>query len=85
MNREKARRVPEEGADGPIRSHWLLLDVEHGRDLPFPVRAPALPNLIHREDVYRISDEDRTTVLPDNLGISHFVNLSESVRRTDPI
>jgi len=83
MNREKARRVPEEGADGPIRSHWLLVDAEHGRDLP--VHAPALPKLTHREDVYRISDEDRTTVLSDNLGISHFVNLSVSVGKADPI
>jgi len=85
MNREKARRVPEEGADGSIRSHWLLVDAEHGRDLPFPVHAPALLKLTHREDVYRISDEDRKTVLPDNLGISHFVNLSVSVGKADPI
>jgi tagatose 1,6-diphosphate aldolase len=53
----------------------LLVDAEYGRDLLASIHPPCLPMLAYEADVYRISDDDRMTVLPDNLAISDYPGL----------
>lgn len=57
----------------------LLVDAEYGRDLLASIRAPCVPILAYEADVYRIADEDRMTVLPDDLRISDYAGLGVGV------
>lgn len=57
----------------------LLVDAEFGPDLLASIHAPCLPILAYEADVYRIAEEDRITVLPDNLRISDYASLGVSV------
>jgi len=56
----------------------LLVDAAYGREL-LPHFDPACDKLLAYEaDVYRMSDEDRITLLPDNLSIADFEALGVS-------
>ena len=57
----------------------LLVDAEFGRDLLSSIHAPCLPMLAYEADVRRIADDDRMTVLPDNLEISDYPGLGVGV------
>ncbi|WP_127599291.1 tagatose 1,6-diphosphate aldolase [Nitratireductor alexandrii] len=57
----------------------LLVDAVHGREL-LPYFAPGCEKMLAFEaDVYRISNEDRITVLPDNLSVSDYPGLGVRV------
>ena len=50
----------------------LLVDANLGRELLPEIAAPCLPMLAYEADVYRIADDDRMTVLPDNLMVADY-------------
>ena len=57
----------------------LLVDAQYGRDLlPF-IKSSCVPMLAFEADVYRIANDDRITVLPDNLRISDYPGLGVGV------
>ena len=57
----------------------LLVDAYYGRELLPEIAAPCLPMLAYEADVYRISNDDRITVLPDNLKVSDYSGLGVGV------
>lgn len=57
----------------------LLVDAEFGRDLLPSIHAPCLAMMAYEADVYRIANDDRITVLPDNLKISDYSGLGVGV------
>lgn len=57
------------------RASTVLVDAQYGRRLlPF-IRPPCHPMLGYEADVYRISDADRITQLPDNLRVADYPDL----------
>ena len=57
------------------RASTVLVDAALGRDL-LPAFAPGcLPMVAYEADVYRISDDDRITVLPENLKVADYPGL----------
>lgn len=59
---------------GPIAS-TVLLDAEYGPRLIGDYPHACKPMLAYEADVYHISDEDRITVLPDNLKVEDFPDM----------
>ena len=57
------------------RATTLLVDAEYGRDLLPAIRPPCVPMLGYEADVYRISDDDRITHLPENLSVADYPGL----------
>ena len=57
----------------------LLVDAHYGRELLPAIKAPCLPMLAYEADVYRISNNDRITVLPDNLKVPDYPGLGVNV------
>ena len=57
----------------------VLVDAHYGRELLSEIQSPCLPMLAYEADVYRISDDDRITVLPDNLKVSDYPGLNVGV------
>lgn len=57
----------------------LLVDANFGRDLLPAIQPPCLPMLAYEADVYRIANDDRITVLPDNLKVSDYPGLGVGV------
>lgn len=57
----------------------LLVDAEFGRDLLPAINPPCVPMLAYEADVYRITDDDRMTVLPENLAVSDYAKLGVGV------
>ncbi len=53
----------------------VLVDAQYGRDLLPHMHADCQAMLAFEADVYRISDSDRITVLPDNLKIADYPEL----------
>lgn len=53
-------------------ANTLLVDAHYGRKLLPHIQAPCAPMLAYEADVYHISDDDRMTVLPDNLTIADY-------------
>jgi tagatose 1,6-diphosphate aldolase len=56
---------------GPMAS-TVLLDATHGPGLLTDFAAPCVPMLAHEADVYRITEPDRITVLPDTLTVADY-------------
>lgn len=57
----------------------LLVDATYGRDLLGSYAEDCTKMLAYEADVYRISDEDRITALPDNLKVSDFPQLDAEI------
>ncbi|WP_323764491.1 tagatose 1,6-diphosphate aldolase [Marinovum sp.] len=57
----------------------LLVDAQYGRELLPEIAAPCLPMLAYEADVYKIANDDRITVLPDNLKVSDYPGLGVGV------
>jgi len=57
----------------------LLVDAQYGRDLLPVISKDCVPMLAYEADVYKISNDDRLTVLPDNLKISDYPALGVGV------
>ncbi|MBI1173103.1 tagatose 1,6-diphosphate aldolase [bacterium] len=54
------------------RATTLLVDSHFGRALLPAIQPPCRPMLAYEADVYRITNEDRITVLPENLMVSDY-------------
>lgn len=57
----------------------LLVDAHYGRELLPAIAPTCVPMLAYEADVYKISNEDRITVLPDNLKVSDYPGLGVNV------
>ncbi|MSU91223.1 tagatose 1,6-diphosphate aldolase [Rhodobacteraceae bacterium 2CG4] len=53
----------------------VLVDAQYGRDLLPAIAAGCVPMLAYEADVYKISNQDRITVLPDDLKIADYPGL----------
>lgn len=57
----------------------LLVDAHYGRELLPEIAAPCVPMLAYEADVYKIVNDDRITVLPENLQVSDYPGLGVGV------
>lgn len=57
----------------------LLVDSKYGRELLGSIHESCEPMLAYEADVYRISEDDRITVLPDDLNVSDYPALGVRV------
>lgn len=57
----------------------LLVDAHYGRELLPAIAPTCVPMLAYEADVYKISNDDRITVLPDNLKVSDYPGLGVDV------